>query len=82
VLAVCFEEDKALKRGWRACGSSIFVEGMLTVERIGGLAPGECFEFGGGVEVDVRVDYGILRWFGHFGKCMRFRVVDFDAEVT
>jgi len=42
------------------------------VERVRGFAPGEGFEFGGGVEVDVRVDYGVLRWFCHRGECLGF----------
>lgn len=40
---------------------------MLAVERVRGCAPGEGGELAGGVEVDVRVDYGVLGgFFSHF----------------
>lgn len=69
MLAVCLEEDEAFEGTRRACCSGVFIEGVLAVERVRGCAPGEGGEFAGGVEVDVRVDYGVLGgFFSHSQK--------------
>ena len=39
---------------------------MLFVEGVGGVAPGECIEFGFGKEVNVRVDDGVFGGLGGF----------------
>ena len=67
MLAVCLEEDEAFEGTRRACCSGVFVEGVLAVERVCGRTPREGGELAGGVEVDVRVDYGVLGgFFSHF----------------
>lgn len=58
MLAVCFDEDEALERWVRGGCGDVFVEGVLGADGVGGRVPGESGEFGGGVEVDVGVDYG------------------------
>ncbi len=58
MLAVRFDKDEAFEGGVRVCCSKVFVEGVLAADWITWLTPCEGGQLGGGVEVDMRVDYG------------------------
>jgi len=62
MFAVGLEEDKSVKRRWRAGCGGIFIERMLAVQRIRWFIPGEGLDFRGGVEMDVGVDDGVVCW--------------------
>lgn len=65
---VCLDEYEAFEELVGVCCGKVFVDGMLCVDWIAWAAPGESVDFGGGVEMDVGVDYGNVG-FGCFGHC-------------
>lgn len=68
MAAVGLDEDEAFEGGTEGGGDAgeVVRGGVWGVERVFGGGPGEVGEVGGGVEVDVGVDYGGL-WGVHGG---------------